>query len=153
MIEAKYKAIYLVYFNSFVRTGDRMIEGLIILTSSGGIGGWLIWQDIPYVWAALIGAAQLTKLLKPVLPFLKEKEELADAYRFYEDHYLEYEELWDAMERSSLSEDVSVAYYRLRRKEVEQVGRMKDLRVPGFFLIRRQTERIWNQFLQLNFMQ
>lgn len=152
MIAAKSKAIYLSYFNAFVRNGDRFLEGVIIITSSGGVGGWLIWDQVPFAWACLIGAAQAVKLLKPLLPFIKDANELAHTYYFYEELHLEYDKLWESMEAEENTDDeIKQKYFALRDNELNQQKKIKHLKVPRLKRFNRKTETDWNEYLRINY--
>jgi hypothetical protein len=41
------------------------------VATSGAIGGWLIWQQIPYIWASILALSQLLDVVKSVIPFNK----------------------------------------------------------------------------------
>lgn len=151
MIGARYKAIYLSYFNSYIRSLDRWLEGLLVVASSGAIAGWLLWQHLPWLWAAIIGAAQLIKVLKPHLPWLKEREQLAASYVFYQQQHYHFECLWEALEAETEAEEATrTRYLDLKAKEVEENERTAHFRVPEWRLIVRKTERDWQQYLQTN---
>ena len=151
MITAKYKAMYLLNFNSYVRSADRWLEGLIVMTSSGGVGGWLMWQEIPWLWAVIIGSAQVVKLLKPLLPFIKDKEKLAEAYVFYEKLHLDYEKAWSNWQETRDQASAKRAYFDLREKEVKELANTQHLKVPEYRSIRYRTERTWKKFLSQHY--
>jgi hypothetical protein len=152
MIAAKYKAIYLSYFNAFVRNGDRLLEAVVVITSSGGIGGWLVWVHIPYLWASMIGAAQIVKLLKPLLPFLKDMDDLADIYFFYEELHLEYEKLWMVLEvEGCTEEEITRRYFALRDHELEHQKKIRHFKVPRYKKLDKKTEADWKEYLRLNY--
>lgn len=151
MIEVKYKAIYLSFFNSYLRSGSRIIEVIIVVTSSGAVGGWLVWQHIPYLWAVLIGSAQLLKIVKPYVPFLKDQSLLETTQLFYEELHLSYQEQW--FERSETNSDAinSSAYFSLQKRELKHLDKIKHLKIPEFNKLTQKTEALWNQYIQTNY--
>lgn len=151
MIAARYKAIYLSYFNSYIRSLDRWLEVLLVITSSGAVAGWLLWTHVPWLWAAVIGAAQLVKVIKPFLPFLKEKDQLAASYVFYEQQHHAYEQLWDALEFGDSNEaEIKEAYERLKDQGLQEVERTAHFRVPEWAFLVNKTERLWSEYLRTN---
>lgn len=151
MIAARYKAIYLSYFNSYIRSLDRWLEGLLVLASSGAIAGWLIWQHLPWLWAAIIGAAQLVKVLKPYLPFLKERDQLAASYVFYQQQHFHYECLWEDIESEKYGdEELRQRYLDIKSRQLEEDERTSHFLVPEYNFLVRKTERQWKEYLKTN---
>ena len=152
MIAARYKALYLTYFNSFVRSVERWSDIILALTSSGAVAGWLLWQQLPWVWAAIIGLAQLIKVLKPHLPFLKEQQRLAASYVFYQQQYYHYECLWEDMEAGGLSdEELRQRYRDIKSRQLEEDERSAHFRVHEYRFLVRKTERDWREDLRNNY--
>ncbi len=151
MIIAKYKAVYLSYFSSYIRSGDRLIHMLIVLTSSGGVGGWLIWKEIPYVWAVMIGAAQLLSVVKPFLPFLKDQVNYAKTVQFYEELHLSYDKLWTELKRFENLGKAGKEFYTLRDKEVSYFKPSHQFYTPRWKSVDRKTETDWNEYLKQNY--
>lgn len=147
---AKFKAIYLSHFNGYVRTADRFVEGIVIVTSSGSVGGWLIWEGT-YLWAALIGLAQLLKLLKPILPYLKDREELARTFLFYEELHLGYEKAWETLDEKGDDAVAQKQYFALKEQELKQLKRIKHLKVPDYQIIRKKADEDWNNYLNQHY--
>ncbi len=151
MIAAQYKAIYLSYFNSYIRSLERWLEGILVVASSGAVAGWLLWTHLPWLWATIIGTAQLIQVLKPIVPFLKEYDQLATSYVFYKQQHFAYEQLWELLEtEDSNAKEVRDLYLKLKAKELEEVERTAHFRVPEYKLIVKQTERDWQEYLQIN---
>ena len=151
MIASHYRAGYISHFNSWVRSLDRFLEATLVIISGSGIGGWLYWQDHPKIWAMMIGGAQLLKLLKPYIPFLKHQNELEETYAFYVDLHWQYEMLWDKIGKFKNSELVEKEYWTLRREEVEHQKETKNFKVPNLFFLERKTRKEWAAYLFQNF--
>src|SRR5580704_18660356 len=56
----------------------RWLELVKVIASSGGIAGWVVWKDYPFLWSAIIAAAQLLDATKNVFPFAKEHKAASD---------------------------------------------------------------------------
>jgi hypothetical protein len=59
----------------------RAVELIKVIASSGGIAGWAVWNNYPFVWAGIIAAAQLLDAIKHVFPFAKEHKSASDLDR------------------------------------------------------------------------
>ncbi|MEM9023587.1 MAG: hypothetical protein AAGB22_07585 [Bacteroidota bacterium] len=151
LLDAQHRALYLQEFNTYVRTIDRVITALAVLTSSGGIGGWLLWQQWPYAWAILVGAAQLAGLLKPVFPHLKELPLLTLELGFYQRHQLELERLWVAANGEQPNMDALTEwYFELRTEEANMLSTMNHFDVPDKQWVRHRIATRWAFQLQKN---
>ncbi|MEQ9442396.1 MAG: hypothetical protein RIG62_25375 [Cyclobacteriaceae bacterium] len=150
-IRSKYQAIYLCYFNSYLRTIDRVLIIITTVSSSGSIGGWLIWTHVPYLWASILGVAQLINIIKPLLPYLKDKEQLSETYIFYETLHLDYEKLWIEFEASEDVNAASKKYFELKEKELQILGKLKNIRVNNYKKIERLARRDWAEYLSINY--
>ena len=42
------------------------------VASSGSIGGWVIWSEYAFIWAAIIAASQVADALKDTFPFSRQ---------------------------------------------------------------------------------
>lgn len=40
----------------------------LAIGTSSAIGGWLVWKDVPYVWAVIIGVTQILQVASPLFP-------------------------------------------------------------------------------------
>ncbi len=151
MIAARYKAIYLSYFNSYVRSMDRWLEGLLVVASSGAVAGWLVWTHLPWLWAAIIGLSQLVKVVKPYLPYLKEKDQLAASYVFYEKQHHAYERLWFSLENGRAEESaVFEEVQSLKDHGLEEIERTAHVKVPEWDFLVQKTEADWQEYLRTN---
>jgi hypothetical protein len=56
----------------------RALDLVKAFASSGGIAGWVVWRDYPFLWSAIIAAAQLTDAMKPVFPFARQYKAAGD---------------------------------------------------------------------------
>ncbi|MDW3192947.1 MAG: hypothetical protein R8G66_11305 [Cytophagales bacterium] len=150
-IRTKYQALYLSHFNSYIRTFDRIANVTVAIASSGTIGAWLIWKEYPIVWASILGASQLTNIIKPFLPYLKDKQTLAESYIFYETLHLDYEKLWSEFETNEDEKMATEKYFQLRDKELQILDKLKSIKVNNNKKVERLARNEWANFLSSNY--
>ena len=139
------------HFNSYVRAFDRGFNITVAIASSTSIGGWLIWQQIPYLWASILAIAQIVNIVKPFLPYLKDKEQLAETYIFYETIHVDYEKLWTEYESSKNESEASEKYFKLKDKELIILDRLKNIRVNNYKKIEKLARPEWADYLLINY--
>lgn len=81
----------------------RAIEVVKAVASSAAIGGWVIWQSIPFVWSGVIVAAQIVDAIKSVFPFAKTHKAASDLTVALEVIYIDAEDEWEAIHAGWLS--------------------------------------------------
>jgi hypothetical protein len=150
-IRTKYQALYLCYFNAYIRTFDRVANIIIAIASSGTIGAWLIWKQYPIIWASILGISQVTNIIKPLLPYLKDKEALAESYIFYETLHLDYERLWIEYEADEDEQTATSKYFQLKDKELQVIDKLKSIKVNNYKKIERLARTEWADYLQSNY--
>ena len=48
---------------------EEPINIFLAVTSSGSIGGWVIWDKYSFLWAFIIAASQVINVVKQFLPY------------------------------------------------------------------------------------
>ncbi len=98
----------LCYQNAFAISADRIdavYSGFLLLASAGGIVTLSCWDKVPLLWAIITLAAQIMQVLKPLMPFARQK----DALRYIEqDTQALFNEVcfyWDTVGRYELTPD------------------------------------------------
>lgn len=51
--------------------GDRFVNVLLDIASSGSIAAWAVWKSAPMVWGGIIAGSQLVTAIKPYFPYFK----------------------------------------------------------------------------------
>lgn len=88
--------------------------------SSGGIAGWVIWKDYPFLWSAVIALSQLLDALKNVFPFAKTHKAASDLTVALEIVYIDAEEEWEGIFAGRLAaEAISKRRTRLRKLQLD----------------------------------
>lgn len=104
------------------RLGRRVtaVEIVKAVASSGGIAGWVIWKDIPFVWTGIIVAAQLLDALKNVFPFARQHKAAGDLTVALEVIYIDAEHEWERIYGGQLSNaEIMKRRTQLRKLQLE----------------------------------
>ncbi len=147
LIVAKYKALYLSYFNSCVRSIDRWSNGISAVASSAGISTWWIWEEFPWVWASLFGLAQLIIVVKPFFPYINNQNDLTQTWVFYEKLHLAYEKLWVDAQNKVDQAQLEKNYFELRTREVAQLEQTRHFKVWDVKGIHQKADSEWKTYL------
>lgn len=83
----------------------RSVEIVKAISSSSAIAGWVIFKDIPLLWAGIIVAAQLLDALKDVFPFARQHKAASALTVALETLFIEAEAEWQKIERGRIPED------------------------------------------------
>ncbi len=98
----------------------QAIEVIKAVASSGAIGGWVIWKHIPFVWAAIIVAAQVIDALKGVFPFSREHRAASELTMALETLLINAELEWEGLFAASVSaSDIMLRRARLQRLQLQ----------------------------------
>ena len=93
-VTTKFKTLYISNFNSRQRGIESIINIFTSIATSGSVAAWLIWEQIPYIWASIICVNTLVQLIRPHLPILKNQKELMDIYISSIELHFDYDKLW-----------------------------------------------------------
>jgi hypothetical protein len=98
----------------------RNVELTKVIASSGGIAGWVIWKDLPFVWTGIIAAAQFLDATKSVLPFAKHHRAAGDLTVAMELICIDAEAEWEGIFAGELSDaEINKRRTRLRKLQLE----------------------------------
>src|ERR1700722_11957158 len=78
LVQLKAAAICIRLYRNRLARWVRRVEVVKAIGSSGGIAGWVIWKDWPFVWTAIIAASQLLDATKHVFPFARQHKAASD---------------------------------------------------------------------------
>jgi len=68
-INAKFSQIYYGLYLEDSYKWMRFINSFLAIASSTSIAAWVIWNDIPLLWAAIIALSQVISAIKQYFPF------------------------------------------------------------------------------------
>ena len=66
-----------LYRNQLARR-VRAVELIKAIGSGGGIAGWVVWRDLPFLWSGIIAASQFLDATKHVFPFARQHKAASD---------------------------------------------------------------------------
>jgi len=90
---------------------DRNVNIFLALASSGSIAAWAVWKDYPFLWSSIIAFSQVIMAIKPFFPYHKVTKELNSRCLKMELLNIEYERLWNKIQRGKLTDDNIEQYY------------------------------------------
>jgi hypothetical protein len=98
----------------------RAVDLLKAIASSDGIAGWVVWKDYPFLWTAIIAAAQLLDAIKGVFPFARDHKAASELTVALELLFIDTQYEWERIHAGRITEDgVMVALRKLRRLMLE----------------------------------
>lgn len=102
----------------------QAVEIIKAVASSGAIAGWVVWREIPLVWAFIIAAAQFLDALKGVFPFARIHKAASDLTVALELLCFDAEDEWESIHAGRISADEIVkARTRLRKLQLSEERR------------------------------
>lgn len=102
----------------------RIVEIVKAVGSSGGVAGWLVFKEYPFLWTGIIAASQLLDALKHVFPFAKTHKAASDLTVALEVIYIDAEEEWEGIFAGKVADDAIVKRRtRLRKLQLAEERR------------------------------
>lgn len=78
------------------------------IASSSAIGGWVIWKEYSFVWAAVIAVSQVANAVKPHLPYGSQLKAINSLLPDFETMTLAAERNWFRVARGEMTEDETI---------------------------------------------
>jgi len=150
LIRTKFQSFYLSNFNSFIRGIERAMNIIGVLATAGSAGGLYADQGNTILWLSIIGLAQITNLVKPFLPYLKdsEKAERWDMYLKLESLHLQYDNLW----RSKVTDKrANSDFSKLKNIEFDSEVKLRGQDIPSIGYLVRKTNKQWDDYLRIEY--
>jgi hypothetical protein len=121
--QLKVHVTYLELYQESTIKIDRRINMFLAITSSGSIGGWVIWQHLSWLWAGIIACSQVCTAVKGYLPFSKRVKSLQGITNELESLFLLMESKWyDISEGKLTEEEIHLLHmkYKEQRRSIIQ---------------------------------
>jgi hypothetical protein len=116
----KFQSYCLAFLVAKFQKRERNLNLFLAIASSGSIGAWAIWQQIPMVWASIIAGSQILTVVKPYFPFYKYAKDLMAKCSKAEILNIEMERLWYKVQTNKITEDeASELYFDLKKQVTE----------------------------------
>ena len=112
----------------------RWVEIVKAVASSGGVAGWVVWRDLPFLWTTIIAAAQLLDALKTVFPFARLHKAASDLTVALELLCIDAEAEWAGIHRGDRDGATIIkARTRLQKLKLSEERRYfpEGLELPG----------------------
>ncbi|MBV9115146.1 MAG: hypothetical protein JOY67_20230 [Hyphomicrobiales bacterium] len=98
----------------------RGLELIKVIASSGGIAGWVVWKNYPFLWSTIIAAAQLLDATKHVLPFAKEHKAASDLTIALELLFIDAQHEWEKIYTGKVpDEDIMEARRKMQKLRLD----------------------------------
>ena len=118
--QVKAAGIYMRLYRNRLAKRVRAIELIKAVSSSGAIAGWVVWKDLPFLWAGIIAAAQLLDALKGVFPFAKLHRAASDLTIAMETIWIDADAEWTDIYAGRLTDqDISKRLQKLRKLQLD----------------------------------
>lgn len=104
MRQTKMSIHYFLLHIRYAEKWEKRFLAFLALTTSTSIGGWVIWNQIPLVWASIIASSHVLTSLKPYFPFASRLKVLPRFIVQLEDILLELERDWPDVAQGRLTE-------------------------------------------------
>lgn len=152
LINSKFKALYMCLCSEKADNIGRLYSIALSLGSASSVAAWAVWKEYPYVWAIIVGFAQLLHIIKPYIPFIgNDKEYLEMSFRF-EELYIDYNKLWKSYEREEVNDKkAGDKLSELYKKEIEIEKSNKKTPCPNFKRLSKKARTQLDTFLKLHY--
>ena len=95
---------------------------LSAIAASSAIGGWVIWQQLSFIWAVVIATSQVLNAVKPQLPYRSRLAALSRLGPDLEALALAAETDWLKVSRGVLTEDETYQLAMNLKRKVQQAS-------------------------------
>jgi hypothetical protein len=106
--ELTHLRVHAYYLNEYYEKSnkyDRIISSFLALASSSSIAGWVIWNQIGFIWAFIIAISQAIHAIKQYLPFKKRMASLSKLMDLMDRLYIFAESRWYEVSEGKLSDE------------------------------------------------
>jgi len=120
LVQLKAAAIYTRLFRNRVARRVRTVEVVKAISSSSAIAGWVVFKEVPFLWASIIVAAQLLDALKDVFPFGRQHKAASALTVALETIFIEAEAEWQKIEQGKIpGADITDRRMNLQKHRLE----------------------------------
>ena len=140
LVNSKFKCYYISYLIDKLQRRSLYINLFLAIVSLSSVSAWVIWKELPWLWALIIAASNIIVAIKPYLLYDKTIKEFNEKLLLLEGIEIEYEKLFfdldnNKIEENNCSELFFSIYERqakaLRTSDDIRIGLYKDLKVKA----------------------
>lgn len=118
--QVKAASIYMRLYRNRLAKQVRAVELVKAISSSGAIAGWVIWKDLPMLWAGIIAAAQFLDAIKGVFPFAKLHRAASDLTVAMETIWIDADAEWSEIYAGRLTDqEIAKRLQKLRKLQLD----------------------------------
>ena len=116
LVETRASYEYIDLYRTTLRRWNTRLDAVRIIATSGGLASWAIFQSYPWIWAGIIGAAQLADIANKIVPIGSQYDAATDFLHELDKIIIQALADWERVQRGQLDiEDID----DLRRKLME----------------------------------
>ena len=104
LVQLKAQACYLNLYHLQCVRDDTRLKVYLAIASSSSIGGWVIWRDLSFLWAAIVAIAQVLNAVRQYLPWEKRAAAVSELGRELADIVLTAEQRWYPIANGDVTE-------------------------------------------------
>lgn len=119
--ELKQHCFYIYRYKEDLEKHNRNMNMFLAFVSNSSIGAWIIWQELDWLWAAMVAISQVINAVRPYLATENRLKALRSIYPEMESIFLKYENQWYAVSEGRIAEDRIFALVGEMDKEKNQL--------------------------------
>lgn len=117
LVQLKAATFYLNIYADRSYKWERRINIITAIASSASIGGWVIWQQISFVWSFVIALSQVVNAIMPFFPFKKRLEIVKNMAKEIQDLFIIADYDWFKVANGDFTEnEINDLILNLRKK-------------------------------------
>ena len=99
---------------------DRILNIILVITSSSAIASWAVWQSLAFLWGLIIVLSQVLSMVNRYLPYKKRIKEISNMKMQLTPIYNEIEYKWFKVANGICSEnEINDLIYNFNKKWTE----------------------------------
>ncbi len=108
---------------------EKGVKIFLAIMTSGAVAGWGFWEKLPLLWKTLSSISAITAICSPILNFNKTIEQMSLLAKEWGELRIEYEDLWNLLEKDGGCDLIEQKYKKLRKTEANLQG--KEIKLPS----------------------
>jgi hypothetical protein len=127
---------------------ERVLKIILAITSSSSIGAWVIWNNLSWLWAAIIAFSQVVTAINPYLPFKSRLKSYSSLLHELEELMIQAEFNWLAIAEGKLSKtEINKARFEIRSAKQKSLKKHIQTTIPSDNKLHEKAEKCANDYL------
>lgn len=128
---------------------DRTLKITLAIASSTSIGGWVIWEDMAWIWASVIALSQVISAINPYLPYRNQIKSYSSLLHELEELMIQSELKWHAVAEGKLTEaEINEARFSIRTIKIKSLRKHIPTTIPFDNKLHEQAERYSKEYFK-----